>query len=345
MAYQYTKGLSVYTNNPLGPTSLTGGENLFFNLKQALSGAGWNVPQWSDGVTLYSGGHTLTQVLQLTSSRAWIRIQMPSSSREFTFQRHNTAGVAFDNQWRVKYCPSGSFNTGASATQTPSATIETILCGAGTDASPTFGTPFGYGTSQTQPYTYHILVDNASPYGFCVWGYTTNNWYTPVRIFCDPLLAGSYPSNDPDPYVVCCENNTTLYGWGSFAVSTTQTYGLNSETTSYQGMQAFFGNPITSSAQAKLVSIPSMRVFGNNTPFIPRGIGTNTYTIKDEAPRAFYVRRAGAAGGGGYKGVSTLFRMGTTYRSIGETGTFSTNRDYIRIGDIWIVWDGTNGLT
>jgi hypothetical protein len=340
MAYSWNKNVQFNMRGDASVVKNPTAEFAIFSLKQALSGAGWNVPQWSDGVTLYSGGHLLTSWTQITASRAWVRVQMPSTTREFIFQRSSTAGNANSHFWRVKYCPKGGFTTGATATVTPSATIEYVLCGGGTDASPTPGSPFGFTPGATPAsevsFTCNIVVDNAVPYGFCLWGcdYLLN----PVgRIFCDPLLNGTSGSNDEDAYVVCCQNGVDTNGWSGT--------GLTSETTSVNGMACFFSASITAGSQCTNVIIPSMALNAAATVIAPRNLGTNTYSYKEEAPRAFYVRRAAATPPNGYKGVSTLFRMGTTYRTSGELLSFATKNDYIRIGDIWVVWDGGASVT
>jgi len=160
-----------------------------------------------------------------------------------------------------------------------------------------------------------------------------------VRFFMDPLLANTYPASDPDPYVVCSEPGSTGYGWNWQGITADNTAG-----TLYNGMQGCFGTP-AASANYKIMAFPLMRVYNQTYQTAPRNLGTNPYSIKDEAPRAMYMRRSGASSPTGYKGISSMFRLGTTYRSLGETASYSTSRDFIRCGDVWIPWDGNAGAT
>jgi hypothetical protein len=340
MAYVWTKNVTwTGATNPGGATAI-------FALKQALSSSGWAVPTWSNGISVSTDGAQLNNMNLITASLSWVRMQMPSSSREFVFQR-TSAGAGSENQWRVKYVASGGF-VGGAATLTPSSTLDCYLCGGGTDTTPTFGNLFGYSANAATTFVSHILVDNSAPYGFCMWGYNiaVSPAIPTVRIFCDPLLSGTYPNADLDPYVLCCEKGSSQFGWGTSADPIK--FGLTSEL-NHNGMVALLSSSLTG-ANYNGVSIPLYTHFNSQATtfeFATDRIGTDPFSTKDLAPRAIYTRRQGAAGGAlsGYKGISSLFRVGYPNRSIGETFTYSTNRDYIRIGSILIPWDGTLGFT
>jgi hypothetical protein len=341
MSYRWIKNINW--RGAEFPGSLTA----IFALKQALSSSGWAVPSWSNGAAVSTDGNTLNNMLWLTGTLSWVRLQMPSSSREFVFQRSSNGSQLSEDQWRVKYVASGGF-FGGTATQTPSSTLDCYLCGGGTDASPTFGNLTGYPVSNNTTFISHILVDNSAPYGFCMWGYNTNTTpYTPTfRIFCDPLLTGSYPNSDPDPYVLCCEKGLTQFGWSP--ISDTNLFGISGESSNC-GHIALMSGSITGSNYC----LVNMGVYAQQSApassllTLAYRMGTDPFSTADFAPRAFYFRRSGAQGPAlsGYKGTSSLFRIGYVNRSIGETATFSTSRDFIRIGAVLIPWDGGPGFT
>ena len=132
MVFQYS------TNN----TPVTGGAAIYIALT-TLVNAGWTVKSSSDGTTYNSSGNQITSGGTGTggygNAKAWFRIQAPAiggKNRELTIQTPNTA----TSSARIKYSPSAGFTGGSpSATQTPTASDEVLLCGSalGTDSSPT----------------------------------------------------------------------------------------------------------------------------------------------------------------------------------------------------------------
>jgi hypothetical protein len=330
MSYAWTKGISFSAGS--GNDCATA----IYALKTALVAAGWTVPSSGSGTSgSYSSSTDLiTSAAVLNSAKAWFRLAAPGGGREWCFQRDAT----YPMYWRVKYTPSAGFVAGSPAKDvTPSAAIECVLCGGGTDASPTMSYAFGLYGGSTAPYLAHIVADNASPYGFCMWGYRTDTWAPIVRFFMDPLLAGTYPGSDPDPYVVCCEIANGGAGWGYVGTAGNGEVANN-------GMRACFGTPAVS-ANYVTVGIPVMRAYNTSNKTMPAGIGTNPYSFKDESPRAMYIRRAGAGSPNGYKGLSSMFRATGPFRGLGETGSKASSRDYIRCGDLLLPWDGNPGVT
>jgi hypothetical protein len=189
--------------------------NSAYYLKETLKQAGWVVKSSSDATTYNSTGDQITQPSTgaggIANNNSWWRIQSPAgaSSKEFTFQ-YNTG------QWRVKFSHSAGFSGGSpSASQTPSATDEQLLLGAGTDAAPTFATFF----STNGTYKLHIGADNAAPYGFYMICPSHSTDQFPVAMYLLPLTEGSYAGTDDAPYVVSVKS--TFGGGASITDHTT----------------------------------------------------------------------------------------------------------------------------
>jgi hypothetical protein len=193
--------------------SPTKGTDAIFDLMTWLEASmGFTVLEASDG-TVYEAdvplnGNPLVTSADLTNNSAWFRIAS-SAGREWTFQRGTTNLL-----WRIKSSALDLFTGGApGATQTPSATDEQILFGAGTDAAPTFGTLFpADGT-----YRWHLVgfdigvgaVTKVFPwFAFA----TANGTGQPVTLLgCEAMSPGSYPelvgtravptTGEPDPAI------------------------------------------------------------------------------------------------------------------------------------------------
>jgi hypothetical protein len=326
------------TGNIFTPRAAPGCTTLVYTLVKflaSLSGSPWTIPQWSNGSSVATdNGASLTSATQIDNSLAWVRIAIPGGGKEFTFQHSSTAtSSGGDSIWRVKYCPTGSFNTGSSATATPSATVQGILAGGGTDASPTFpsagfGYPSGLGNTS---HRFFIGADNASPSGWYAASvsisggtiYPMNMW------FFDPLVSGSYPSEETDPYVVST-------GWDSSNLNINY-FATSFYRDDWSFVRGFLGTLTSSNFTGIQSPIPTI----NTTQAIPSGLGTNQFSYKDNLFRLIWMRRSGLASPTGYKGMSSIFSYNGVLRATMDTLTVSTSRDRILIGNTWLPWDGS----
>lgn len=117
------------------------GREAFFRWKEALVAAGWTVEASGDGDAIFSTVGDVITGFNLgangVNNRAWVRIQRPDGIEELTAQLITGEQGIEAIDYRVKRSPVAKFTGGApSAIVTPSATDETIVTGAGTDAAP-----------------------------------------------------------------------------------------------------------------------------------------------------------------------------------------------------------------
>lgn len=278
-------------------------------LKTALKAAGWTVVRSGDATSYFNASDGITSGASgaggLNNTGAWFVIQMPGSTRQLCIQRNSTAQA-----YRIKYSPVNGFTGGApSATVVPSATDEKVICGTGTDGSPTGQTVFAAdGTYRTQ-----ICVGGAAEgYNFYMASYlfTTGAGSVGGTIFLDKLLAGSYPPSDTDPYVIGVHTNSV-------------TALLSS---------AFSDASGTNFTRTQLAAASHGLVSG-----ISVGIGTsglNPWTGQDDLLPLFWVRTIATTG---YKGISSLFRFGSAPRA---NTSMSADKTRWFMGNVWLPWDG-----
>jgi len=298
-----------------------------------MSGSPWTLPKWSDGSNVYTdNGATLTSATQLNGSRAWVRLAMPGGSgREFVFQRHTSDSSI----WRIKYTPTGGFVTGGTGQNTPSATSEVYVAGGSTDASPSFDpTGMGYpGGLSNLTNRFYIGADNAAPSGWyaasiCL----VQGGIRPMNMwFCDPLLPGSYPSEDTDPYVIASGYNNYATDINWYASS------FYSESNSMLA-RGFLGS-LASSSFVPLYIPAGVTYSGSG--WIPWWLGSNPFSAKDDLFRCIWARRNSLTAPTGYKGISSTFSYSTVPRNHLDTMSVSTTRDRFLIGNMWMPWDGS----
>jgi hypothetical protein len=316
MAYAWTKD-TVYTTG-----TGDGFATAIYALKTALVAAGWTVPSSGSGTSgSYSSSTDLiTSAAVLNSAKAWFRIKMPSSTREWCFQRTTS-----DMLWRVKVAP-GGFLTGSPAKDvTPLGATEYVMLGSGTDASPT-GANFPL-TNATSLRT-QIACDGASPYGAVMVTHQAGTVNKECAWFTDPMVTGTFDASDTDPYV---------YGMNCASASAMLDVLLATETTS---QCAVFSGLTPTQVIAPIYSITS----DGSTYYtaIPAGIGTNHISGYDDLFPVMWHRRSALAGGiGGQKGYSGLFLWLGTAKAVGSTCSVSTTSDRYVFGHVNLPWDGT----
>jgi hypothetical protein len=331
MAYVIKKDVTFVSSE-----AIAGCCNAIFELKSALTGAGWTVKASGTGVNSASYSANSDLILsasQLNTARAWFRIQMPSSNREWTFQRSETVGAGNDVSWRIKVAP-GGFNgvtpAGVIATgsynSTPAGSTENVVLGTGTDASPTAALYF---VTTNAPTRAQIIVNNASPYDATMVSYVAGSGAKQCMWFTDAMLAGTYGANDTDPYVYGVHANTTNAGLAAiFSVEGTYQTAI-----------------ITGSIPSGYIVAAVYNVGGNVV--IPGGLSTNPYTGQDEVFALTWMRRALASTVNysnpvsGQKGVSSLFLWCGTTRAVGSAYSLATTNDRFIYGHVAIPWDGT----
>jgi len=192
-----------------------------FVFKSALKTAGWTVVAWgsgsqtgtySDPFTSYSRTGSIGLTGSMTTNLSWFVIKMPGSSRSLCFQKSGTGNEAsladwFNQDYRVKYSPTGfAVTSSLSGTMTPgpiTASHELVVCGAGTDASPTFAAFFPTYVSGIPRAYFYMIVQKVAPYGFMLLNYQLCR---PTGLFMlDPVVNAH--SLDQDPYVLWQQND------------------------------------------------------------------------------------------------------------------------------------------
>lgn len=179
------------------------GPQAMFRFISILLSAGWTGEGYGTG-SVYSATGAHASATTLANNSAWQRMREPGGRREWTFQRGTT-----NQAWRTKYSALVRFGGGSpSATQTPFATDEQVLQGAGSDVSPTFTNLFPADSG----YRVHIAA-NSTPIGGCypfvLFATTTPGSSEAIgALWQEPMAPGSYDPADADPCVV---------GTGSFS--------------------------------------------------------------------------------------------------------------------------------
>lgn len=316
-----------------------------YNIKEELKTAGWTVPMSSDGTTYNSGGDQISSggsgANGMDNASAWFRIQDPGGTRELTFQRNSSTGANTSRSFRIKYSYSAKFTGGSpGATQTPSATDEQLVIGAGTDAAPTF---VQWQSATDGSYWQNVGADNAAEYGwynFCVatgLGYTTKGG----GFMFDPIVNGSgTPATDPDPLVIYITLNGDTYsgtnGPWSFVFSTsTATHApLNGYAeTSGSKIYGYAGSTWVKYTAAILVTMTNGAIGYVGNQGVSETRDAND-TSKDVSMPLIYLRHS-AVSNSAWKGFSSVARMfiyQVSARAQLSLASINTTGDYVVVG-------------
>jgi hypothetical protein len=293
-------------------------QNLW-TLISLLTGNGWSQVSSSDASSFgspgpVSSGYTGTNGLDNAS--AWVVVQAPGGGPSFCFQ-HGTDG----KYWRVKYSPSAGFTGGSpSATQTPAATDEYVVCGFGTNASPVYNQWFANQEGNTR---YSCAMNDAAPYSFWANGWPIGGG-TPIGgIWFDGVQnAANSMSSDADQHVLNVDSSQG--GWNANgAMAAAYTAG---------------NKPVVNTMAA---------CAGVNFPWTTpsSGLSTDYSNGKDMLrPLEFYF-----TSGGYYKGQTETFfwemtGTSTSPRSLAYLLSLVSSADYIIIGQLAVPWDGSSPL-
>lgn len=322
-----------YTINGIPAT----GAVAVYNLKTALKAQGWTVPRSSDGTTYLSSGDQITSGSSgangLANSSAWFVIQMPTANgvnRQFCFQRSTSQNT----QWRVKYSYSAGFTGGSpSATVTPTATDQVVIQGAGTDGSPSYSTIY----PSDGTYRQNIAVDSATPYGFWEVVFPTGGGVPNHNTIWDPMLSGSAPSSDTDPYVFICGGGNSVTQMSGTTANNMSIYQSLNQPTPF----AYLGTPGTTSNYVGVAAQQYAGITAGSATYAHTATGTQPFSSKDDIWPVIYLRNNSQTSPIGYKGVSSLLSWISTNRSTGDTLTVVTTSDYIVFGAFVAAWNGT----
>jgi len=282
--------MSVSSDPNINPPT---GSEYFRRLKNVLKAAGWTVIASCDGVSAAASdlwGTTGSNDVAL----AWWIGQSPSGERQICIQRGTT-----ETNWRVKYIK-GAFAAydNGNPTITParaSGLAEFVLCGGGTDASPTFDQLFyaGGGDNGSYPYRGQVVAINTTD-GFWAGVFRVGSSTPEFQFLIDPLTGLQDPA-DADPVAFDMKGTWLAYRNSPWD-GTSETYdlgpigyyagGLNT----YQRMpMSYYGNRY------------SVCVGDNNAPVNTNTGGYDTFPV-------LYARPTNLGGPFGAKGYSTLFR-------------------------------------
>ena len=299
--------------------SVVGLLQVMYDFKEHLKTLGWTVVLSGDGSTQYGASDYITSYAVLAVSHAWFVIRSPDN-RYYLFDH---AGGSISSGV-IAYSPVTAF-TGGSATTPPTTSDNThrYLIG---DATHTMN--LGYSGSGTM--YYNFIVDNAAPYGWWVFGFTSAFGNNMVGWGCEPLLAGSYNPSDLDPYVHYIGEGLT----DSFNVD----YDLGASGSTYDsyGFKGWYKYP-----SGTWISTPALGFKSYSNRIIPNGLGASPYNGNDQLiPMIFGRYEVGASivsGFSGYKGVSSMMMWNGTTRAMGTTFNGKTR---ISLRDCSVPWDG-----
>lgn len=317
-----------------------GAEAVFF-LKQALVNVGWSIISSSNG-TVLTGSDIITSASVLTVSGAFFIIKQPLAAtssyggwrREFGFQRGTV-----NTQWKVSYSVSSSHASGATATQMPYGSdrkwcFETGFQGSFAGTVNTLFTTDG-------TYRLHICTDNAPPYGFYAISVPVGGGFPNCMIF-DPMLTGSFNSNDPDPTIQWFEGDGGTNSGPFFFSNANSSNASNQTTSSNLTARGWLAKQTTSESYSGL-QVPFYGVWNSGGGLVAAnaGVGTNHVDSTDNLYPIFYIKTANAGGNSSVKGISSLFSGAWTARNTGDTLSVSSTRDFITFRHFLAIWDGS----
>jgi hypothetical protein len=346
----------------------------WFRLLQTMGSAGWQTIAWSDGTSVHNtpvanpypystSSIGMTAASQLNNALAWIVMQQPPSSGSLTvggnYAGTRQYGVQNSNggdarTWRIKYSFSGGYTAPAAAgTATRMPVInsgisdEVFICGGGSDASPTFDFVFGgtNGGSRCNCMAddgFFVSGSNATPYGFYMITWTNGAGAgTEAEVGMDPMISGSCPAGDVDPF--CFRRMNTTISTGIFnPFISQQTFGraagVNGVALTWFRKNNPQGAQFTGIAGGYWSRGNSSNGFQNA---IPQQAGANVNSNEDDLLPVVMIRGASLGGFGGYKGVSSLIRYTSSIKTTGTALSVAGNRDRIVVNTCTLPWDGS----
>lgn len=202
----------------------TGGFN--FAASEVLKAAGWTTVKSSDGTTYNAGGeqitHNGTGAGGFGNTNAYRVQQDPGGRRQLCWQG-GTNALNTGSHARIKVSELAGFSGGSpGAARVPSATDEQVLLGAGTDATPTYGTLWTPSISGARLHAVAESTSIGNVYGF---NFFCTNIAAATQsngvFFCEPMAPGSYRAGDVSPCVWFCSTtyaNANLMCWFAYGL-------------------------------------------------------------------------------------------------------------------------------
>ncbi len=305
--------------------------------------AGWTVVASSDGTTFNVAGSGIdywqsgsSGTKGCANNSAWIVLQMPTANsvlRQLLIQR----GLS-NTSWRIGLSTTSGFtgagNGAISATVAPTAADGQALIGTlfgVATGSPAFSTSF---LAADSAYTFNCAADTASPYG--CWFHAISGTSTATALVVDPLVTGTYPSADTDPYCYYCAASS------SSALQSVIDLGCGAVISS----SAIQANLKYGLAGAGFVRVAAGAPFMNNASILNKNatpLGPNAASGNDVVLPFFYGRVASLTAPVGYKGVSSMLRGVPNTRALKDTLSVASSgaKDFIVVNDVAFAWNGS----
>jgi len=325
--------MTIITSASLTPAT---GAEAMYNFKQLLVAAGWVVVSSSNGTTLQAGD-LITSGAVLANANAYFVVKQPLGAtgsyggvrRELGFQRTTTNLV-----WRITYTHSSASTNGGSATVMPNDTgnVERRWIFADGAAGQTL-----FATDNT--YRWHCVADNEAPYGFWAGAYPIGGGNPTTMILMDPMISGSFPHTDNDPYVFYAGSSNVLV---QDAAGNNNAMNQVSTASLPHTPKCWLAKGVTGESFTG-IGIPSLSWYNAATITATNTLGTNPSNAKDDVLPVFWARQSAAGGTTGFKGFSSLLRAKNVVRSTGDTlsTTSSGSKDWICMRDYVVRWDGS----
>jgi hypothetical protein len=307
-----------------------------YTVKTVLVNAGWTVTRSGDGLSLYSSsGDILTTGASgsggLGNARAYFNVRDPAARVSFSFQ------MITNTTWRVKYSESAGFTGGTPTFQTvASATDETVLYGAGTDASPT-GTQMLH---TDNAYKFHVVAQSTAQTGsntYPFWfGCTVNGTGVCASLFMlEGMANNTYNTLDQAPRVIITwyvAGGPIMTGWNATSDANFYTrgwilYGLAGATFSRFAIVTvvFNFNAVRSST--------SPIVLTND------GVNFSPYNNSFVQPVPCLIGRTNLQGAlPGYKGFCMDVKLNTAEEQAYPATILNSTNAYVLFGGMYLPW-------
>jgi hypothetical protein len=308
----------------------THGEAMW-NLKEALKTAGWVHQKSSQGT---GGGFTntagnendvLTASFKFNAAGAWWvgRSPDPTYRLEICFQRLTT--VVYD--YLITTTP-GAYGSGGLLTPPVGGSGTFVVIGQSGFGGQIFGTT-------ENVYRQKIMAQNASPWGWWMWGHPIGGGVGYTGLFMDPMRSLSYPSEDNYPQVFSAQlaNSAAAFKKERLAIE-----GVGNTN---PGPCGHLGAPTTANGFYSWKFVSGMYYRNIIRDIEPGSIGVNPHSGYDDMLPMPYARPAALTSKNGYKGISSLFQWQAVSRNPGDTMSVLSSRDKIVLGDVVADWDGT----
>lgn len=292
-----------------------GGAEVFFDWKELLVTAGWDVKASGGGTgsgLFNATGDVITPTAAIMNvNLAWFVIRAPAGMtprREFLVQRSTTNVL-----WRVAVSAEDGFTNpgGADEDTVFTSTDQQFLIGA---ATPSFETMFPAAST----YKYHAGADNADPWGFYFFCVPNGGGLTRSYGIFDPLAPTSFDSLDQDP---------AIYTWG---IETSRLSAGALNTTSGRS-KGWWKKDL---AGETFVVYHAMEYANGSAGCIPAttsGLGTNPYDGDHNYWPIAYGRPVSEAPAG-WKGFGTVLQWTSSLRTDMDTFSVAGVKDHVCIG-------------